>query len=145
MALKHAVLAALLEGEASGYELSKRFDVSVANFWPATPQQMGDTPGFVPELFTYRMLPLLLERFAITQGLLPTMAADTAPPDLRGTAFGFFNLVSGVAMLLASLCAGLLWDSFGAAFTFYAGAAFSLVALAVLFRRPAGFPVSRAG
>ena len=40
MALKHAVLAALLEGEASGYELSKRFDVSVANFWPATPQQI---------------------------------------------------------------------------------------------------------
>src|SRR3954453_15664491 len=40
MALAHAVLAALLEGEASGYELSKRFDVSVANFWTATPQQL---------------------------------------------------------------------------------------------------------
>ena len=40
MALRHAVLAALLEGEASGYELSKRFDVSVANFWSATPQQL---------------------------------------------------------------------------------------------------------
>src|SRR5215210_4132655 len=40
MALRHAVLAALLEGEASGYELSKRFDVSVANFWAATPQQL---------------------------------------------------------------------------------------------------------
>jgi DNA-binding PadR family transcriptional regulator len=40
MALRHAVLAALLEGEASGYELSKRFDVSVANFWTATPQQL---------------------------------------------------------------------------------------------------------
>ncbi len=81
----------------------------------------------------------------ITQGLLATMVADAAPPDLRGTAFGFFNLASGIAMLLASLCAGLLWDSLGAEFTFYAGAAFSLVALAVLFRRPAGFPVSRAG
>jgi DNA-binding PadR family transcriptional regulator len=40
VALRHAVLAALLEGEASGYELSKRFDVSVANFWSATPQQL---------------------------------------------------------------------------------------------------------
>jgi DNA-binding PadR family transcriptional regulator len=40
MALRHAVLTALLEGEASGYELSKRFDVSVANFWSATPQQL---------------------------------------------------------------------------------------------------------
>lgn len=40
MALKHAILAALRDGEATGYELSKRFDVSVANFWPATPQQI---------------------------------------------------------------------------------------------------------
>ncbi|MEY9988991.1 DNA-binding PadR family transcriptional regulator [Streptomyces sp. V4I8] len=40
MSLKYAVLAALLEGEASGYELSKVFDVSFANFWPATPQQL---------------------------------------------------------------------------------------------------------
>ncbi|MFJ5263260.1 PadR family transcriptional regulator [Streptomyces sp. NPDC088387] len=40
MSLKYAVLAALLEGEASGYELSKSFDVSIANFWPATPQQL---------------------------------------------------------------------------------------------------------
>jgi DNA-binding PadR family transcriptional regulator len=40
MSLRHAVLAALLEGEASGYELAKRFDVSVAEFWSATPQQL---------------------------------------------------------------------------------------------------------
>ncbi|MEU0005642.1 PadR family transcriptional regulator [Streptomyces sp. NPDC006314] len=40
MSLRYAVLAALLEGEASGYELSKSFDVSLANFWPATPQQL---------------------------------------------------------------------------------------------------------
>jgi DNA-binding PadR family transcriptional regulator len=40
MALRHALLAALLEGEASGYQLAKRFDVSVANFWSATPQQL---------------------------------------------------------------------------------------------------------
>ena len=72
----------------------------------------------------------------ITQGLLATMVADTAPADLRGTAYGFFNLVSGLAMLLASVCAGLLWDSFGAAFTFYAGAAFTLLALLALAWRP---------
>ena len=68
----------------------------------------------------------------LTQGLLATMVADTAPADLRGTAFGFFNLVSGVAMLLASVLAGLLWDGLGAAFTFYAGAAFCALALAGL-------------
>ncbi len=72
----------------------------------------------------------------ITQGLLATMVADTAPADLRGTAYGFFNLVSGLAMLLASVCAGLLWDSFGAAFTFYAGAGFTLLALLALAWRP---------
>ncbi|MBL0354834.1 MAG: MFS transporter [Dechloromonas sp.] len=74
----------------------------------------------------------------MTQGLLATMVADTAPADLRGTAFGFFNLVSGLAMLVASLVAGLLWDSLGAAFTFYAGVAFCLVTLAALAWRPAG-------
>ena len=65
----------------------------------------------------------------MTQGLLAAMVADTAPADLRGTAYGFFNLVSGVALLIASAVAGFLWDRLGASFTFYAGAAFSLVAL----------------
>ncbi|VTU31365.1 Inner membrane transport protein YajR [Variovorax sp. SRS16] len=65
----------------------------------------------------------------ITQGLLATMVADTAPADLRGTAYGFFNLVSGVAMLVASVVAGLLWDRLGASVTFYAGAAFCVLAL----------------
>jgi len=60
----------------------------------------------------------------MTQGLLATMVADAAPPDLRGTAFGFFNLASGLAMLIASVLAGFLWDQFGASFTFYAGAVF---------------------
>lgn len=68
----------------------------------------------------------------ITQGLLATMVADTAPADLRGTAYGFFNLMSGLAMLLASVLAGLLWDRIGAAATFYAGAAFCVVALLAL-------------
>ena len=71
----------------------------------------------------------------MTQGLLATMVAGTAPTHLRGTAFGFFNLVSGVAMLIASVLAGLLWDKLGAATTFYTGAAFSIVALVMLMPR----------
>ena len=69
---------------------------------------------------------------AMTQGLLATMVADTAPPDLRGTAFGFFNLMSGVALLVASGLAGLLWDTWGAPVTFLAGAGFSAAALVLL-------------
>ena len=65
----------------------------------------------------------------ITQGLLATMIAATAPVDLRGTAYGVFNLVSGIAMLIASATAGLLWDKLGASFTFYAGATFATLAL----------------
>jgi MFS family permease len=65
----------------------------------------------------------------MTQGLLAAMVADAAPSDLRGTAFGFFNLVSGVAMLVASAVAGLLWERFGSAFTFYAGAGFAALSL----------------
>ncbi len=68
----------------------------------------------------------------ITQGLLARMVADTAPADLRGTAYGFFNLVSGGAMLVASVLAGLLWDAYGAAMTFVAGAAFCVLALAAI-------------
>lgn len=71
----------------------------------------------------------------MTQGLLATMVADTAPPDLRGTAYGFFNLVSGLAMLVASAVAGLLWDRLGASATFHAGAVFSVLALLALSRR----------
>jgi predicted MFS family arabinose efflux permease len=56
------------------------------------------------------------------------MVADTAPVDLRGTAYGFFNLVSGIAILMASVAAGLLWDRLGAAFTFYVGATFAALA-----------------
>lgn len=72
----------------------------------------------------------------MTQGLLATMVADTAPTDLRGTAYGFFNLMSGLAMLIASVLAGLLWDRFGASFAFYAGAVFCAIALIGLIRQP---------
>jgi len=63
------------------------------------------------------------------------MVADTAPADLRGTAYGVFNLVSGIALLSASAAAGLLWDRLGAPYTFYAGAAFAALALAGLLLR----------
>jgi len=65
----------------------------------------------------------------ITQGLLATMVANASPVDLRGTAYGFFNLASGVAMLIASAVAGLLWDRFGPSFTFYTGAAFAALTM----------------
>lgn len=68
----------------------------------------------------------------MTQGLLATLVADTAPANLRGTAFGIFNFASGLALLAASVIAGWLWDLSGPAATFLAGAAVSAVALAGL-------------
>lgn len=65
---------------------------------------------------------------AFTQGLLSKLVADTAPADLRGTGFGIFNLVSGGALLLASVIAGSLWSLFGPSFTFLAGAGFAAIA-----------------
>ena len=64
-----------------------------------------------------------------TQGLLATLVADVAPADLRGTAFGMFNLVTGLALLAASVLAGALWDAFGPEATFLAGAAFASVTI----------------
>ncbi len=68
----------------------------------------------------------------LTQGLLSALVADSAPDHLRGTAFGIFNLVNGVALLFASLVAGMLWQMLGPSATFYAGAAFAGVALFLL-------------
>jgi len=65
---------------------------------------------------------------AFTQGLLSKLVADRAPAELLGTAFGIFNLVSGLALLLASGFAGLLWTEYGAATTFLSGAGFALLA-----------------
>ncbi len=73
----------------------------------------------------------------ITQGLLARMVADTAPAELRGTGYGLFNLMSGVALLCASVLAGFLWERFGAAHTFIAGAAFSGLAFGVIVLRGA--------
>ncbi|MBS1171076.1 MAG: ral substrate transporter:Major facilitator superfamily 1 [Burkholderiaceae bacterium] len=75
----------------------------------------------------------------LTQGLLSAMVADAAPADLRGTAFGLFNLAGGVALLLGGALAGWLWDSLGAPYTFGAGALFcALAVIVILLRRPSG-------
>ncbi|WOP14408.1 MFS transporter [Ottowia sp. SB7-C50] len=71
----------------------------------------------------------------MTQGLLAAMVAQAAPADLRGTAFGFFNLMSGLAMLVASAVAGLLWEAIGPQATFAAGAVFSVLSMALLVLR----------
>jgi MFS family permease len=65
----------------------------------------------------------------LTQGLFAKLVADTAPAELRGTAFGIFNVAGGCALLLASVIAGILWSTLGAPATFLAGAAFAILAL----------------
>jgi MFS family permease len=66
----------------------------------------------------------------MTQGLLAALVADEAPQNLRGTAFGVFNFVSGIALLLASITAGALWELVGPHATFMAGAVFTMIGLA---------------
>ncbi|MEX3937649.1 MFS transporter [Paraburkholderia phymatum] len=73
----------------------------------------------------------------MTQGLLAAMVSHSAPAHLRGTAFGIFNLSSGIVTLISSVIAGALWDRIGAAATFYAGAAFCVMTIALLVASPA--------
>jgi MFS family permease len=86
--------------------------------------------------FSASLLPLMLGvvfwglHMGFTQGLLTTLVADTAPVDMRGTAYGVFNFAIGIAMLIASVVAGGLWDAYGPEATFLAGAMFTVVALA---------------
>jgi MFS family permease len=84
---------------------------------------------------------------ALTQGILSRMIADHAPPRLRGSAFGLFNLATGVALLAASLAAGLLWDAFGSRATFVAAAGWAMVAglLMVALRRERASSASEPG
>lgn len=80
----------------------------------------------------------------MTQGLLATMVAHAAPSELRGTAFGVFNLLSGVVTLVSSVVAGILWDRVGAAATFYAGAVFSAATIVLLVRLRGSFGAAQA-
>jgi MFS family permease len=75
---------------------------------------------------------------AFTQGVLSAMIADSAPAELRGTAFGVFNFATGLALLAASAAAGALWDAYGPTATFLAGAALAglaLIGLMIVRRR----------
>ncbi len=76
---------------------------------------------------------------AMAQGLISALLANAAPTDLRGTAFGLYYLVSGIALLVASVLAGVLWDELGPAAPFIAGAVISLLALLLLWMQPAVF------
>jgi len=66
---------------------------------------------------------------AATQGLLSKLIADNSPGDIRGTAFGVFNLICGISTFMASYIAGVLWTAFGASATFYSGAFFVFLAI----------------
>ncbi|OGS05839.1 MAG: MFS transporter [Elusimicrobia bacterium RIFCSPLOWO2_12_FULL_59_9] len=90
---------------------------------------LAQTGGWIPAAFGVALWGLHL---GFTQGVFAAMLAAAAPANLRGTAFGFFNLASGIALLAASALAGLLWDKIGAPATFYAGAIFSAAALALV-------------
>ena len=72
----------------------------------------------------------------LTQGLLATLVADASPPELRGSAFGLFNLVGGLSLLAASVIAGTLWEAYGAPVTFAAGAMFTAISLLALLLSP---------
>jgi len=78
----------------------------------------------------------------LSQGLLAALVASAAPAKQRGTAFGLFNLVSGIALLLSSVGAGELWDRVGAPAPFYLGACFAGIALLGLLQQIRARPTS---
>jgi len=76
----------------------------------------------------------------LTQGVLAALVAHASPPSLRGTAFGLFNVASGIALLAASVVAGALWQWAGPAATFWAGAGLAAASLFLVARRPGPAP-----
>ena len=90
--------------------------------------------AFVPGLpGAFAGIALWGAHMALTQGLLTKLVADHSPPELRGSAYGLFNLATGITLLLASVIAGLVWDRLGANATFFVGAGFSAIAILLLF------------
>lgn len=77
----------------------------------------------------------------MTQGLLSALVADEAPQHLRATAFGLFNFASGIALLLARVIAGFLWEQIGPSATFIGGAAFTGLGLFALYVTRRSYPV----
>ena len=94
--------------------------------------------AFIPNLAgAFLGIALWGGHMAMTQGLMAKLVADHAPDDIRGSAFGLFNLATGLALLVASVVAGILWDRLGAQATFIAGGIFAAVAL-ILLAAPIG-------
>jgi MFS family permease len=71
-------------------------------------------------------------QMGVTKGALAALVADAAPPDSRGSAYGIFNFVGGLALLAASLLSGILWDRAGPGSAFLASGLFAAAALASL-------------
>jgi MFS family permease len=89
--------------------------------------------AYVPGLIgVFLGIGLWVTYMGLSQGLLSALVADTAPEDLRGTAFGLFNLLTGGTLLFASVLAGWLWYAYGSTATFVAGAVFSATAIATI-------------
>ena len=90
-------------------------------------------------LATAQTLPMLFAGIVLwglhmgfSQGILSTLIADSAPQNLKGTAFGVFNLATGLTVILGNVAAGLLWETWGSASTFLAGAVVALASLAAV-------------
>ena len=100
--------------------------------------------GFVPGLAgLFVGVALWGAYLGLTQGLFAALIADTAPAELRGTAYGVYNLVTGVALLAASLLAGELWDHFGPTATFATGAGFAAITAVMVARRRSAAGINR--
>ena len=78
----------------------------------------------------------------MTQGLIASIIASTVPEDLRGTGFGIYNMLAGVALLVASFGAGLIWDMAGSAAMFAVGAGIAGIALLGLLLQPRGSKIA---
>ena len=91
---------------------------------------LGLAPGLTVAMAGIALFGLFL---GLTQGVLAALVSDAAPPEARGTAFGVFNLASGLALLVSSLLAGLAWHQVGPEATFLVSAGFALVGLGLLF------------
>lgn len=126
--------------------ISDRLDARKMLLWGVSALILADLvlAGFVGLTSTFVGIALWGLHMALTQGLLAKLVADHAPERLRGTAFGIFNLATGVALLFASIVAGLIWDRSGSDASFMTGALFATLAgVALLFWKPSENTVSK--
>lgn len=90
--------------------------------------------AFAPSVLGAVGIALWGVHMALTQGWLAKLVAQNAPAELRGSAFGLFNLATGVTTLFASVIAGLLWEHVGSAATFLGGAGFAVLSAILVVR-----------